>query len=70
LVAVGIAEILPELGNVIELVARSVLSEPIACILGEPVVADTKNNIAADAIADSKREDLSSDVRRLDMHDL
>ena len=41
----------------IELVARNIFAEPIACVLGEPVVAGARIDVAADTVANSQRDD-------------
>ena len=51
LVAVRIAEVLAELGDVIELVARHVVAQPVAGVLGEPVFSAARIDVAADAAA-------------------
>ena len=57
LVAIRIAEVLADLGDVIELVARHVVAQPIARVLAEPVFPGARIDVAADAVAHAKRDD-------------
>ena len=42
---------LTDLGDVVELVAWNIIAEPVAGVLGEPVIAGPRIDVAADAIA-------------------
>src|SRR6201988_2251808 len=57
LMAVGIAEMLADLRDHVELVARHVVADPVAGVFGEPVAAGARIDVAADAVADAKRPD-------------
>src|SRR5579872_692885 len=61
---------LTHLGDVIELVARYVVTKPVARILAEPVVAGTRVDVTADAIANAERHGFSKTVSRVDVPDL
>src|SRR5260370_5114090 len=56
LVAIGIAEVLAELRDHVELVARQVVADPVAGVFGEPVFAGARIDIAADAGTDAERD--------------
>src|SRR5579859_7887353 len=58
LVAIGIAEVLSDLRDVVELVRWFVVAEPVARVLGEPVIARLRVDVAADAVAHAERHDL------------
>jgi hypothetical protein len=70
LMAMRIAGILPQPADVIELVTWCVVAQPVACILGEPVVAGTWIDIAADAVPHTKSRDLRQICLEIDMSDL
>src|SRR5262249_40744390 len=70
LVAIRITEMLADPGDMVELVARYVVAEPVARILGEPVVAGARIDVAADAVAHAKRDDFRKTVGRIDAPDL
>src|SRR3984957_1246122 len=55
LVAIGIAEMLADLRDHVELVARHVVADPVARVFGEPVFAGARIDVAAHAVADAKR---------------
>ena len=57
---------LAELGDVVELVARHVVAQPVAGVLAEPQVAGARIDRAADAVADADRHQLGRAVRRID----
>ena len=70
LVAIRITEMLADLGDMVELVARHVIAKPIARILAEPVVAGARIDVAADAVAHAERDDFRETVRGIDAPDL
>src|SRR6185437_12561919 len=53
LVAVRVAEVLAELRDMVELVARHVVAHPVARVLAEPQIAGPRIDRAADAVADA-----------------
>src|SRR6201996_8437854 len=54
LVAMRIAEILAELADHVELVARQIIAHPVTGVFREPVAAAARIDIAADAVADAE----------------
>ena len=70
MMTVRIAKMFADLGDVVELVARQVVAEPVARILAEPVIAGTRVDVATDAVANSERHRFSKTVGRVDMPDL
>src|ERR1700750_2206434 len=59
LVTIRIAKMLPDLVDHVELVARQIVADPVAGVLGEPVFAGAGIDVAADAVADAQRPDFS-----------
>src|ERR1700730_15739489 len=59
LMAIGIAEVLADLGDHVELVARQIVADPVARVLGEPVFAGARIYVAAAAVANAERPDFS-----------
>ena len=70
LVAIGIAEMLADLRDHVELVARHVVADPVAGILREPVTPGARIDVAADAVADAERPDLGIAGLGIDAADL
>ena len=70
LVAIGIAEMLAELRDHVELVTRHVVADPVAGILGEPVFARARIDVAADAVADAERHQFGVAGLGIDATDL
>src|SRR3981081_1373927 len=54
LMAVRIAEVLAELRDHVELVARYIVAHPVTGVFGEPVLAAARIDIAADAVANAE----------------
>src|SRR5947207_9142473 len=59
LVTIRIAEMLAEPRDAVELVARGIVAEPIAGILGEPQLAGARIDVTADTVANAQRDDLA-----------
>src|SRR6185312_16641299 len=57
-VAIRIAEMFAHPRDHVELVARRVVAQPVARILGKPVFPRTWIDIATDAVADAERDQL------------
>src|SRR5262249_52616311 len=70
LMAIRIAKMFADLGDVIELVARNVVAQPIARVLAEPVIAGAGIDIAANAVANAKGDDFRQSVGGIDVPDL
>src|SRR3984957_324918 len=70
LVAVGIAEMLAQLRDHVELVARHVVAHPVAGVFGEPVFAVARIDVTADAVADAERHDFGVAGLGIDPADL
>src|ERR1700692_3940929 len=70
LMAIGIAEVLADLGDHVELVARQIVADPVARVLGEPVFAGARIDVAADAVPNAERPDFSIAGLRIDAADL
>src|ERR1700684_756086 len=68
--AIGITEVLAELRDHVQLVARHVVADPIARILGEPVFSGARIDVAADAVADAERDDFGIAGLGIDAPDL
>src|SRR5690348_1237458 len=66
LVAIGVAEVLAEVGDMIELVARLVVAQPVTGVFAKPEIAGTRIDRAADAVANADCHELSRAVRRVD----
>src|ERR1700733_3681256 len=67
LVTIGIAEVLTVLDQVVELVGRDVVAHPVARILGEPELAGSRIDVAADAVALAERSHLRQALVRVDV---
>ena len=61
---------LADLRDHVELVARHVVADPVARVLGEPVLAGARIDVAADAVADAERPDLGIAGLGIDAADL
>ncbi len=70
LVAIGVAEVLADLRNHVELVARHVVAHPVAGVLGEPVLSGARIDVAADAVANTERPDFGIAGLGIDATDL
>src|SRR5262249_6284541 len=60
LVAVGIAEVLTHARDVVELVGRNVVAQPVAGVFAEPQITGSRVDGAADAIAHAQRHELGA----------
>src|SRR6267378_2582415 len=70
LMAVRIAEVLAELRDHVELVARYIVAHPVTGVFGEPVLAAARIDIAADAVANAERHDFGITGFRIDAANL
>src|SRR5262249_55422127 len=70
LVAIWVAEMLTEVGDHMELVARQIVADPVAGVLGEPVSAGARVDIAADRVAYAERHEFGIAGLRIDATDL
>ena len=57
---------LPDLVDHVELVARQVVADPVARILGEPVFSSARIDVAADRVAHPERPGLGVAGLRID----
>src|SRR6478672_12365511 len=58
LVTIGIAEMLTDFRDHVELVAREIVADLVAGVFREPVLSGARIDIAADAVADAERPGL------------
>src|SRR5258707_11040420 len=70
LVAIGIAEMLADLRDHVELVTRDVVAHPVAGVFREPVFSAARIDVAADAVANPERVDFGVAGFRIDAADL
>ena len=61
---------LADLRNHVELVARHVVAHPVARVLGEPVFAGARIDVAADAVANAERDQFGIAGLGIDATDL
>ncbi|MGY4432102.1 hypothetical protein ACVWWO_004579 [Bradyrhizobium sp. F1.13.1] len=70
LVAVGIAEVLADLADHVQLVRGQIVADPVAGILGEPELAGARIDVAADRVANAERVDFRIAGLGIDAADL